>query len=118
MYLLFILLNIRKDINSTVSNKDGFIFKMKFKLILALIGFQLLSEIKCSNILVIFPHISFSHYNLGFTISKELANRGHNVTLIAPFNEPEKVTNLNTIFVEENAYYKYPGKFLETLSFV
>ncbi|GJQ76013.1 hypothetical protein Trydic_g18066 [Trypoxylus dichotomus] len=65
-----------------------------------------------NKILTIFPGPTYRHYELGYTLSKALAVRGHDVTLIASFSDEKPVKNLRilrltTIFGEfENVFRK------------
>ncbi|KRT79304.1 glucuronosyltransferase, partial [Oryctes borbonicus] len=56
-------------------------------------------------ILSISPIVTHSHYTLGFALAQDLAKRGHEVTLLAPYREKEPIKNLRTLlltgFVEE-----------------
>lgn len=47
----------------------------------------------CARILGVFPLPGKSHYILGSALMKELAERGHDVTIITPFTEKEKPKN-------------------------
>ncbi|CAH0555379.1 unnamed protein product [Brassicogethes aeneus] len=42
---------------------------------------------KCSRLLIVFPMMAPSHYNLGSSLAKGLAEAGHDVTIIAPYKE-------------------------------
>ncbi|KAK5642052.1 hypothetical protein RI129_008219 [Pyrocoelia pectoralis] len=53
-----------------------------------------------ARILGVFQMPSYSHYQLGDRILKELAARGHEVTIISPFQEKEKIKNFRTIVIE------------------
>uniref|UniRef100_T1GTV7 Glucuronosyltransferase n=1 Tax=Megaselia scalaris TaxID=36166 RepID=T1GTV7_MEGSC len=54
-----------------------------------------------SRILAIFPSSSKSHYFVGVSLMKGLAEKGHDITLIAPFKEKHPITNLKTIHLKE-----------------
>ncbi|KAF5289139.1 hypothetical protein FQR65_LT02029 [Abscondita terminalis] len=56
--------------------------------------------VQTANILGVYPFPSYSHYGLGNTIFKELANRGHKVTVISPFKEINPTQNYNQILVD------------------
>lgn len=64
-----------------------------------------------SRILAIFPSSSKSHYFVGVSLMKGLAEKGHDITLIAPFKEKHPITNLKTIHLKEVFDY-YEGKVL------
>uniref|UniRef100_T1H5D9 UDP-glucuronosyltransferase n=1 Tax=Megaselia scalaris TaxID=36166 RepID=T1H5D9_MEGSC len=53
----------------------------------------------------VFSSPSKSHYFVGFSLMKGLANKGHEVTIIAPFKERNPVKNLKTIFIKETVPY-------------
>lgn len=57
-------------------------------------------EIRSYNILGIFHFPSQSHHILGSTLLKELARRGHNVTMISPFPFDEKIPNYTDVKLE------------------
>ncbi|KAB0801400.1 hypothetical protein PPYR_05754 [Photinus pyralis] len=61
-------------------------------------------EITCvtnaAKILGIFHLPSYSHYQLGEVLLKELASRGHDVTVITPMEEKQKIKNIRTIYVD------------------
>ena len=65
---------------------------IKFFLIVCLI-----CPIICYDILGIFPVGAKSHYAVGYGLMKGLALKGHSVTMISPYLEPEKITNFTTI---------------------
>lgn len=46
------------------------------------------------NILGIFPTKASSHFRLGWTLMQGLADAGHNVTLICPYDRPTYDSNL------------------------
>ncbi|GJQ76011.1 hypothetical protein Trydic_g18065 [Trypoxylus dichotomus] len=48
-------------------------------------------------ILTIFPAPTYRHYALGYTLSKALAARGHDVTLLASLSEKKPVKNLRIL---------------------
>ncbi|KAK5642053.1 hypothetical protein RI129_008220 [Pyrocoelia pectoralis] len=56
-----------------------------------------------ARILGVFQMPSYSHYQLGDRILKELAARGHEVTLISPYKQMEQTKNFRTIVIE-NAF--------------
>lgn len=72
----------------------------------------------CSNvdsyrILMVFPHISPSHYNIGKGLMKGLVADGHNVTMMSPFKQ-SKIGNFTEIhldgIIEEYAKRKFYGQ--------
>ncbi|KAF2890120.1 hypothetical protein ILUMI_14894, partial [Ignelater luminosus] len=69
---------------------------MKFVLIsVAFIYF--LNPIEGIRILGIFPAPSYSHFILGHTLMKELASRGHEVTVISPFPQKTPIKNYKDV---------------------
>lgn len=61
-----------------------------------------------------FPTPSKSHYFVGISLMKGLAEKGHEVTLLAPFEEKQPIKNLKTIHLKEVFDY-YEGHFLNNL---
>ncbi|CAH1403023.1 unnamed protein product [Nezara viridula] len=53
-----------------------------------------------ANILGMFPFPTFSHTNAYIPILKELARRGHNVTMVSPYPLKEKIPNYNDIVLD------------------
>ncbi|KAJ8980273.1 hypothetical protein NQ317_005131, partial [Molorchus minor] len=72
---------------------------MKLNILLVLMLFGVLCSVKCGRILGIFPFSSRSHYILGNSLMKGLAEAGHNVTLISPFEDiiPPKRGSYNNV---------------------
>lgn len=66
-----------------------------------LIALFLTTTIKCARILCVFHMSSYSHYILGNTLLKELAARGHEVTMISSFDQQPPIKNYRTILVNE-----------------
>lgn len=50
-------------------------------------------SVKCSKILVAFPMPGRSHYILGNALAKGLAEAGHDVTMVSPFEEKNPPKN-------------------------
>lgn len=59
------------------------------------ISFYLLSACEASNILAIFPMQYKSHFLIGSAIVKELADKGHHITLISPYEL--KYSNVDSV---------------------
>ncbi|CAH0564766.1 unnamed protein product [Brassicogethes aeneus] len=75
---------------------------MKGHLFASLIVLILVCEdVENSKILGVFPMATHSHYTLGFTLMKELAEKGHEVTFITPHRHKEDIKNLKVVSVEE-----------------
>lgn len=53
-----------------------------------------------SKILGVFPSPGYSQFILGERLMTELANRGHEVTVISPFQPKNPVKNYKTILVD------------------
>ncbi|KAJ8954700.1 hypothetical protein NQ318_011393 [Aromia moschata] len=53
-----------------------------------------------ARILGIFPTPAKSHFTLGFRLMKELADRGHEVTMVSPFPQEMPISNYSDIPVE------------------
>lgn len=51
-------------------------------------------------VLGVFPTMSKSHYILGSKIMKELADKGHEVTVLTPFPMHKGVGNLTEVLVD------------------
>jgi glucuronosyltransferase len=58
-------------------------------------------NVQCARILFVFPIPSYSHYQLGFRMAKELAERGHQVTSINPYPQKTPIKNYKDVSVEE-----------------
>lgn len=54
-----------------------------------------------SNILVVMPLPTFSHMNAFLPIMKELANRGHNVTMVSPYPQKKPIPNFRDIVLRD-----------------
>lgn len=57
------------------------------------------------NILGVFPTLSTSHYILGHSLMKGLANAGNNVTVISPYRLTKPIQNYRAIYVEDMDKY-------------
>ncbi|XP_017784593.1 PREDICTED: UDP-glucuronosyltransferase 2B15-like [Nicrophorus vespilloides] len=68
--------------------------------ILVLVLASLFSAGCCANILGIFAMPSYSHYTLGHRLLEELAARGHQVTMIAPYKQDKPIPNYKEIYLE------------------
>lgn len=54
-----------------------------------------------AKILGVFPFPAHSHFTVGFTIMKELAERGHEVTMISSYPQKTPIKNYRDISVAE-----------------
>nr|XP_023025422.1 UDP-glucuronosyltransferase 2C1-like [Leptinotarsa decemlineata] len=61
----------------------------------------ILSFVHGAKILGVFPVHSGSHFTLGFSLMRELAYKGHEVTFINSFPQKEPIRNLRDVSVEE-----------------
>lgn len=69
--------------------------------------FILFSVLCCANgakILTIF-HAAYSHFSIGNRLAKELATRGHEVTMIASFEQNPPIKNYKTILLKDMKKY-------------
>lgn len=74
---------------------NGIIFSVLCTLLVA-------KTVTSYRILGMFPTTSKSHYYLGHAIFKALAEQGHDVTLISPFQAKNLPPNYKEIFLEES----------------
>lgn len=51
-------------------------------------------------ILGVFPHVASSHSMIGKSLLTNLAAKGHQVTMISPFNQTESIKNFRHIHLE------------------
>ncbi|XP_060527644.1 UDP-glycosyltransferase UGT5-like isoform X2 [Cylas formicarius] len=65
-----------------------------------------------ANVLIIYPMPGKSHYILGNSLAKGLANHGFNVTLVSPFEEKQSPENFGQI-VLDGILEKWEGKRIE-----
>ncbi|KAK9499200.1 hypothetical protein O3M35_002279 [Rhynocoris fuscipes] len=70
---------------------------MKLLLILVLLAATREYDVNAANILVILPYPIYSHHASFDPIIKELATRGHNVTVVSPFPQKTPVPNITDI---------------------
>ncbi|CAG9854539.1 unnamed protein product [Phyllotreta striolata] len=69
---------------------------MKFLILLTLLSFS-----QCYKILVVFPLPSKSHYFLGNAIGRGLANAGHDVTVVAAFEDKSAPKNYRSVVLDD-----------------
>ncbi|XP_022814629.1 UDP-glucuronosyltransferase 2B1-like isoform X1 [Spodoptera litura] len=60
-------------------------------------------DVQCANILAILPHVGKSHFLVFEPLMKELARRGHHVTVASFFPQSEPLANYTDISLEEIA---------------
>lgn len=56
-----------------------------------------ISATESAKILGVFPMSVHSHYTVGFTLLKELADRGHEVTMINTFPQKSPIKNFRDV---------------------
>lgn len=61
----------------------------------------MVNSIDAYRILVVFPPTAYSHYALGNRLAKALAEKGHEVTMIAPRKEANPPKLYRQIYMEE-----------------
>ena len=84
-----------------------------------LVALQFILSLKGSDgarILAVFPIHSKSHFNVDSAVVKELANRGHEVTVVSPFPEENPLPNYKDIVLKgvsfEELFGSHEGKLL------
>ncbi|KAJ9601564.1 hypothetical protein L9F63_000307 [Diploptera punctata] len=75
-------------------------FVTKWLTLVVLLVTTRLTLIEAAKILTIFPFQSRSHMIMGSALAKELAESGHDVTMISHFPEKNKIPNYTDIYVE------------------
>lgn len=63
-----------------------------------------------ANILVVLPIPWYSHTNTFMPIFKELATRGHNITMVSPFPQSEAIPNWTDLNINGSAFADVVGK--------
>ncbi|KAG5893417.1 hypothetical protein JTB14_024330 [Gonioctena quinquepunctata] len=66
----------------------------------AFLLYTILAVANGAKILGVFPYCAHSHFTLGFTLMKELADRGHEVTFINSFPQKNPIKNLRDVPIE------------------
>lgn len=61
----------------------------------------LLGSVDSYKILGLFAFPSSSHYKIGSALMRGLAEKGHEITVIAAYEEKSPVANFTTIFIPE-----------------
>lgn len=61
--------------------------------------------VQSAKILGVFHMMSYSHYIVGHALLKELASRGHEVTMISSFEPKTPIKNYRTILLTEIIEY-------------
>lgn len=74
---------------------------MKIVLILSVAILYFLNPIEGARILGVFPGATYSHFILGHTLMKELASRGHEVTVMSPFPQKTPIKNYKDVDLSE-----------------
>lgn len=70
---------------------------IKLVCIVLLLSFAFVTYVSASNILLVFPAVSTSHFKVGEALTLGLAKAGHNVTLICPYDYKTTVSNVEVI---------------------
>jgi hypothetical protein len=76
-------------------------------------------EVRGARILGLFPLPSKSHFAVPSAVIKELANRGHQVTVYSPFPEQSPIPNYTNIDTgaTRNDFLRHTGKLIVVNSF-
>lgn len=77
---------------------------------MALLLVAVVNVSESAKILGLFPFPSKSHMAVNVAIVKELAQRGHEVTVVSPFPEKSEIPNYKNIVLDENIIEKYFSK--------
>ncbi|KAJ8961044.1 hypothetical protein NQ314_005973, partial [Rhamnusium bicolor] len=93
-------------ITTFIISQDKIARTMKLKLFFLLFA---ICAVEPAKILGIFPTPAASHFTLGFRLMKELADRGHEVTVVNPFPQKTPINNYTDIPVESmnDALFEY-----------
>lgn len=65
--------------------------------LISLFFFNFVANVSTYNYLVVSPSAARSHYQVGFSLVKGLANSGHNITLISAFKQKNPVDNIKDV---------------------
>lgn len=57
---------------------------------------------KSAKILAVFNHAGASHTSIGKVLLKNLAKKGHQVTMVSSYPMKESIPNYNDVFLSEN----------------
>lgn len=68
----------------------------KFVCVVWLMCFIIVS-VSASNILLVFPAVSTSHFKVGEALTLGLAKAGHNVTLLSPYDYKTHLKNVEVV---------------------
>ncbi|XP_017774703.1 PREDICTED: UDP-glucuronosyltransferase 2C1-like [Nicrophorus vespilloides] len=82
-------------------------FFVKASLLVLLVQLTLTTHCHGAKILGVFPYPSKSHFILGRTLLKELAARGHEVTMISPFPLDKPLKNYKDVHMSRVMEWKY-----------
>lgn len=75
---------------------------MKSAAVLLIIWCISCETVESFRFLAILPVTSKSHYYIGHNLMKSLAEDGHDVTVISPFEANEPIKNYNEVFLEHS----------------
>lgn len=80
---------------------------MRFTGFISILSLQFFA-VDSLKLLLVFPVAARSHYFLGNELGKGLAKLGHDVTIVAAFNETNPPANYKTILITAFDECKYP----------
>lgn len=66
---------------------------------------SLLVSANANKILGVFPIAAASHFSIGSSLMKGLAEKGHDITLIAAYKDKSPIPKYKTVFVSEAVSY-------------
>ena len=81
------------------------------RILSCLILMTILNFVSGAKILGIFPIPSRSHMAVNIALMKELARRGHEVTVLTPYPSTETIPNYNHVKIMEVDVFRKAGKF-------
>lgn len=81
-----------------------------------LLLYILYQNVSSYKILAVLPIASKSHYYIGSSLMKGLANEGNQVTVISPFKERKPIENFSEVFLENVWKESRKSKFLSIVS--
>lgn len=64
---------------------------------------------KTANILILLPLPLYSHTNTFLPIFKELASRGHNITMVSPYPQKQVLPNWTDITIDNSIFKLFMG---------
>lgn len=73
------------------------VFPTLIAIVLATVTYH---DVDAYKILGVFPMVARSHYIVGNALMKGLADAGHEVTIISPFQEKNPIKNYKEVYLE------------------